>query len=112
MRPSQCMLGIVLAVAFLAGCGKSQQQQAPPPIAIRGVKVDLPKLQQVFSSQKPELSALAAEAASDIRYGKNAEALAILQKLAADPSLPESLKTVVSDVIGQVTQVAAKAPRQ
>jgi len=79
---------------------------------IRGVKVDLPKLQEVFSNAKPELRASVLDAVSDIRYGKNNDALAKLQKVAGDPSLAEAEKKVVTDVIEQVKQLAAKAPAQ
>ena len=111
---NECMVGILLAGVFaLAGCGKSQQQQqGPPPMEIRGVKIDVPKLQQAFANEKPELRSVAVDAGSDIRYGKTADALAKLQKLAADPSVTEPTKKVINDVIEQVKQLAAKAPAQ
>ena len=110
MKKTHYMIGILLAGAFaLTGCGKTEQQQpGTAPMEIKGVKVDLPKLQEAFSNEKPELRAIAVDAVSDIRYGKNTDALAKLAKLAGDPNVTEPEKKIVNDVIEQVKQVAAK----
>lgn len=78
---------------------------------INGVKLDVPKLQQMFATEKPELQSGASKATMAIRYGQHAEALAELEKLAANASLTEPEKKVVNDVIGQVKQLLAKAAK-
>jgi hypothetical protein len=114
MKTTKYMIGVLVAGAFvLAGCGK-QPQQGPgtAPVEMRGVKVDLPKMQEAFANEKPELRAMASNVSMDLRYGKYADALMKLDKLAAQPGLTDPEKQVVNDVIGQVKQVAAKAPAQ
>ena len=54
---------------------------------------------------------MASKATMAIRYGQHAEALAELEKLAANASLTEPEKKVVNDVIGQVKQLLAKAAK-
>jgi hypothetical protein len=112
MKRTQWMIGGLLAGAFvLAGCHKAtQEQQGLPPMELRGVKVDLPKLQEAFKDNE-ELRPLAVDCLSDVRYGKNSDALAKLQKLAANPSLNDQQKKIVNDVIEQVKQLAAKTPQ-
>ena len=75
---------------------------------INGVKLDVPKLQQTFATDKPELQAGVTKAAMAIRYGQYPEALAELEKLAATAGLTDAQKAVVNDVVGQVKQLIAK----
>jgi hypothetical protein len=76
---------------------------------INGVKLDVPKLQQAFAADKPELQSSVNKASTDIRYGQFPEALAELEKLAATAGLTDDQKKVVNDVVGQVKQLMAKA---
>jgi hypothetical protein len=98
----------ILAGALLAvpGCGKNQ---ATTSVAAQdGTKVDMPKLQQAFVSASPELRNSITQVSFSFRYGQNAEAVAQLEKIAADPGLTDDQKKVVNDVIGQLKQVIAK----
>jgi len=113
MKMNKWLVGVLaVGTLVLAGCGKSQQQQqqGPPPVVMRGVKVDLPKLQQSLTSDNPALQAAVSKVTSSLRYGLFSQALTELQKLSGDPSLTEAQKKVVSDVIEQVKQMAAKEP--
>jgi hypothetical protein len=109
MRAPHCVGSILVgALLALVGCDKPQTEAPAPQMEIRGVKVDMPKLQQLFVSAAPELQASADKASSSIRYGQFAEALAELEKLAAMPGLNDAQKKVVSDVTGQVKQLMAQ----
>lgn len=101
--------GIVMAGALvLAGCSKAPE--VSEQMEISGVKLDVPKLQQAFASDKPELQASVSKAVMSIRYGQYDQALAELQKLAGTPTLTEPQKQVASALMEQVKQLAAKAP--
>ena len=103
--------GILMAGALaLAGCGKPTAEVSPQ-MEINGVKLDVPRLQQAFATEKPDLQSGVNKATMAIRYGQNAEALAELEKLAANASLTEPEKKAVNDVIGQVKQLMAKAAK-
>jgi nitrogen regulatory protein PII len=100
----------ILAAAVLAvpGCGK---QKEPTSVTTQsGVTVDMPKLQQAFSTASPELRTSVTQVAFSFRYGQYADALAQLEKIAARPDLTEPQKQVVNEVIDQVKKAAAKGP--
>jgi len=108
MKTTGLMLSFVAAGALaLAGCGKPVEQ-GPQPLVIKDVKVDVPALQQTFSSATPELQGTASSAAEAIRYGQFPQALMKLDQLANDASLTEPQKKVVNQVIGQVKQLVNK----
>ena len=110
MNITKWIPGILIAGALvLAGCGKSQPQ-GPQPMQINGVKVDMPKLQEAFTTDNQQLPDSINKARMAIRYGKFTEAMMELDKLAASSGLTDAQKTVVNDVIGQLKQVIAKAP--
>ena len=93
----------------LAGCGKPKAA-GPQPMIINGVNVDLPKMQAAFPSDKPEVMDCINKTRMCIRYGKYAEALPELDKLAASPGITDAQKAVVNDVMAQMKQVITKAP--
>ena len=99
---------LVAALAAAPGCGKNQTTTSVT--AQNGTKVDMPKLQQAFVSASPELRDAVTKVAFSFRYGQNEEAVAQLEKIAADPALTDDQKKVVNDVIGQLKQVIAKGP--
>jgi len=100
--------GFAAGLLALAGCGQSQK--APQPMVISGVKVDLPKLQQAFPADNPELQSSLNAVTMSIRYGQYAEAVAGLEKLANNAALTEPQKKVVTEVVEQLKQVVSQAP--
>ena len=72
--------------------------------------IDLPKFQQAFPSPTPEQQGTLAKVLEGTRYGLYPQALAALDKLAADPTLTEPQKKAVSDLIAGIKQTMAKAP--
>jgi hypothetical protein len=75
-----------LAIALaLAGCGKNAK--AMPPVALNGISIDLPKLQQSCGSSNPT----------------------VLGKLANNPEISESQKKTINDVSEQVKKAFANA---
>ena len=102
MKQRQFLWSIIASLFVVAGCSKSQP--GPP----RRQDVDVPKLRQAFANEKPELRSMLDKAAMYIRYGQYREALAELEKLAANPSLNDAQKKLVSEACEQVKQQIAK----
>ncbi len=92
----------------LVGCSKPAQ--TGQQMDINGVKVDLPKLQQTFVAERPDLQPNVSRTTMAIRYGQYDQALAELEKLAAAANLTDPQKKLISDLTEQVKQVMAKAP--
>ena len=100
----------VLAAGLLAVAGCGQSQQAPQPIDINGVKVDLPKFQQAFATVTPELQTSLGKVIMSVRYGQYSEAVAELEKLANNASLTEPQKKVATEVLAQLKQAVSQPP--
>ena len=100
-----CLLSLVL-LSFVS-CGK-KAPEVPPAQDIAGVKVDLPKLQQVFADAPQPVQDQFHQATSGMRYGQYEKALQYLDKLLNDPAVTDAQKKVVSEVIEQMKQVIAK----
>jgi hypothetical protein len=98
-------LSLLLAIT-LAACSKGPS--APDPVDINGVKVDLPKMQAAFANSSQELIVASGPPLMAIRYGKYAESIPDLEKLAANPNLNDAQKKAVTDVLAQMKQVVAK----
>ena len=99
---------IILVAGSLAlvGCGKSDKGRADGmPAAI-----DLPKFQQAFPSPTPEQQSTLEKVISGVRYRLYPEALAALDKLAADPALTEPQKKAVNDLIQGIKQTLSQPP--
>ncbi len=108
MRAKGLVVGLVIAVGLaLVGCGK---KPIKPHYEDQGITLDLPKLSEAFNSAGPELQGAVNQATMHIRYRQYVQGLAVLDKLAKDPSLTDPQKKVVNDVIGQLQQVINKAP--
>lgn len=74
-----------------------------------GVKIQLPKLQDAFTSANSEQKDSIARISSAARYGRFDEALMELDKLLNDANLTGPQKEVVTTVLGQVKDVLTKA---
>jgi hypothetical protein len=98
-----CLLAVALAPV---GCSKKDSGTPNQPPA---VSVDVPKLRDVFTTASPDLQNLSKEAVRNIQYGNYPKALEALEKLAAASSLTDAQKQVVTEVTGQVKQMASRA---
>ncbi len=107
MKSMYWLSTILLAgMLALAGCGKSDQNQAQRVPAM----MDLPKFQQAFPSPTPEQQTSLEKVISGVRYRLYPEALAALDKLSADPSLNDAQKKAVNDMIQGIKQTLSPAP--
>jgi hypothetical protein len=103
-------LGCVLLFAVLigvVGCGRNSK--AEPPVALNGVSIDLPKLQQSCGSSDPTVRESVDKVRLSIRYADYRTALAELGKLATNPDLSETQKKTISSVSEQIKHAFANA---
>ena len=99
---------VLSALLFVVGgCGK-KQPTAPPAYEIKGVKVDVPKLQQAFAGSPPEIQADVNQTTLNLRYGMYEKSLMALDRLANNPAVNDTQKKVVNDLIEQMKQLIAK----
>lgn len=77
-----------------------------PPVALNGVSIDLPKLQQTCGQSMRES---VDKVRLSIRYADCRTALAELAKLANNPDISEAQKKTINDVSEQVKQALANA---
>jgi hypothetical protein len=114
MRTPPCIsAALVIGLLAGAGCKKAEDQPGPTPVYY-GVKVDLPKLDKAFTNANPDVQTSATLVKRFLRYAQLPQARAELDKLAANPTLTETQKKVVSDLTEQTKQVIANStpPRQ
>ena len=97
---------LVAGVLAVGGCGKSDSvgNRGLPPT------MDLPKFQQAFPAPTPAQQSNIDKASESVRYGLYPQALAALDKLAADSALTEPQKKAVSDLVAGIKQTLAKVP--
>ncbi len=89
---------LVIGLLAVAGCGKSN---TTPAQAIPAT-LDLTKFRQAFPSPTPEQQANIAKVSAGVRYRLYPDALAALQKLAADPGLSGPQQQAVSEMVAGV----------
>ncbi len=95
---------IILAIT---ACGRGKI--AGPPVALNGVSIDLPKLQQACGSSNPTVRNSIDKVRLSIRYADYRTALAELAKLANNSDITEAQKKTINDVSEQVKQAFASA---
>jgi hypothetical protein len=103
------LLGL-FAAGLLASPGCKKAEPPPPPGAMQmfGITVELPRLEQEFQNADPESQTAVQEIKRQCRTLQLVKMRAALENLGNNPSLTESQKKAVSDVIGQVDRVLAK----
>ena len=101
------LAALVSVLIGLAGCGKNAK--AAPPVALNGVRIDLPKLQQSCDSSNFTVRDSLDKVRLSIRYADYRTALAELAKLANNPDFSEAQKKTVNEVSDQVKQAFANA---
>ena len=99
---------LVAGLLALAGCGKSDKNTSH--VATGGL--DLAKFTQAFPAPTVEQQATLAKVTSGIRYRIYPDAMAALEKLAADPSLTDPQKKAVDDLTKGLSQVMTNAPAE
>lgn len=102
-----CALALTV---MLGACSKSSEAEKTPPMEIEGVKVDAPRLSMEFAEAPPEVRTPVNNAVLNIRYRKYVDAMMELDKVLKEPSLNDKQKQLITQVIEQLKQVAAKAP--
>jgi hypothetical protein len=106
MRRSYWVSAILMVglLAF-AGCGGSDKA------GDRGMPqaIDLAKFQQAFPAPSATQQDSIGKVSEGVRYGLYPEALAALDKLAADPALTEGQKKAVTDLVQGIKETTAKA---
>jgi hypothetical protein len=111
MKTSKWACGVLtFGLIASAGCKKAEAPPPPATIQVAGVKLDLPKLDTEFQNASPEIQAAVTEIKKSYRGGRFARMVTELDALSNNPSLTESQKKLVGDLIGQVGQVMAKIP--
>ena len=103
------IIQILLAAALLgcASCGRHAKVAAP--VALNGVNIDLPKLQQCCNTSDPSVRESVDRVRLSIRYADYRTALAELGKLASNPDFSEAQKKTINDVSEEVKQAFANA---
>jgi hypothetical protein len=77
---------------------------------IQGVNVDTPKLSAEFSKAPPELSSKVTRAISILRLKQYEQCMMGLDEVLNSPGLNDNQKKLLTQVIGQLKEVASKAP--
>ncbi len=93
-----------------AGCKKGDAGPPQGTVQMAGVNIDLPKLDTEFQNASPEVRSSVVQVKTLFRGGRLAQMVKELDNLSKNPSLTESQKKLVNDLIGQVGQVMAKIP--
>ena len=108
MKNTNYLLIILTAgVLALAGCGKSNEQPAPPPPA--GM-IDFGALQRAFPNPTPEVAASLQKLRFTARYRQFDAAMVELDKLAQLPNLTDEQKKAVNDAIEQIKKTVSAMP--
>jgi hypothetical protein len=109
MRKLLTTVAPLAAVLLVAGCNKTPK--APPPPQVNGVTVDLPQLQAAMATnQNATVQEEFNNFSFGFRYGDYVKSLMALDKLANDPAVTPQQKTVITQVMEQIKQVANSAP--
>lgn len=90
MKHIAWILSLTLVVALLTGCAKKG--------------VDTGRLESSFRSAEPTLKTDVDNAITALKAGKNAEALAYLNKVASKAKLTADQQQAIKDVIAQITE--------
>ena len=112
MKTRIVWIGFCLALLLLpAACSKSGPTDKLTAMQIEGVNVEIPQLSAEFANAAPELQSKVNQAVSDVRYRRYVEAMKGLDEVLNSPGLSDKQKTLVTRVLGQLKEVALKAPQ-
>ena len=103
-------LTFAICLMTLTGCKKEDHQGSAQQF--HGVNVDWPKLETEFAKAGQDVQDSLNLAKRFLRYAQFPQALMELDKLSNNPSLTDSQKKLVNDLIQQTKQEVTKAPAQ
>ncbi len=104
-------IGIGLALLLLpCACSKSGQSDELPPMQIQGVNVDIPKLSAEFTKAPPEVQSRVTEGIAKVRLNQYVQGMKIFDEVLNHAALNDKQKKLLTQVIGQLKEVASKAP--
>src|SRR5438093_211142 len=103
--------GLGLALLLLpCSCSNSGQSDKLSPMQIQGVNVDIPQLSAEFATAPPEIQTKVTDGVSKVRYTQYVQAMAVFDQVLNSPGLNEKQKKLLTQVLGQLKEVANKAP--
>ena len=82
-----------------------------PPVKVNGVTVNVQNAEKALATASWDANVALGNVRTDLRYENYRAAVEHLQKAAADPSVNSAQKAAVAQVIQEVNQAAASAPR-
>lgn len=92
------------------GCKKAESPPPPTTTQMAGVTLEVPKLDTEFQNSSPEVQTAVSQIKVAYRGGRFAKMLTELDALGNDPSLTESQKKLVGNLIEQIKQLMVKIP--
>ena len=104
MKTTKWFEAVLLGGLLVCGGCKPKAPQVPPQVAT------MQSLQQAFASGTPEQQAAIQNAYMGIRYGQYVNTLSALDKLSSDPSITETQKTLINNMIEQLKATMATNP--
>jgi len=72
--------------------------------------VDIPQLSAEFATAPPELQSKVNDGLVKVRYTQYVQAMAVFDEVLNNPALNEKQKKLLTQVLGQLKEVATKAP--
>ena len=96
---------------LLGACGKSSEADKLPPMEFEGVMVDTPRLTAEFVNAPPELQKPVNDAVLKVRYRQYLQAMMDLDQVLKNPGLTDQQKNMTTQVLSQLKELVAKAPR-
>jgi len=99
-----------MLLAGLVVCAGCKKAQAPAPMTVNGVSVDLPKLQEAFSSGTEEQRRAVTDIAYGLRYQQYEKALMALDQLSSSQGLTDAQKKLVAEQLEAVKKLAGATP--
>lgn len=104
MKTTKWFEAVLVGGLLVCGGCKPKAPQVPPQVAT------MQSLQQAFASGTPEQQAAIQNAYMGIRYGQYVNTLSALDKLSSDPSITETQKTLINNMIEQLKATMATNP--
>ena len=104
-------IGFGLALVLLpCACSNSAKSDKLPPMQIQGANVDIPKLSAEFAKAPPELRSRVTAGIARVRLNQYEQGMMIFDEVLNKPGLSDNQKKLLTQVIGQLKEVASKAP--
>ena len=105
--------GFCLALLLLpCACSNSSQSDKLPPMQIQGVNVDIPQLSAQFAEASPEIQSRVNEGIAKVRLNQYLQGMRVFDEVLNSPGLNDKQKKLLTQVLGQLKEVVAKAPAQ